>query len=156
MYFYGRSKIILLIIFFSFYINIHEQKPKISVFLPIYNKENYITKCIESIQKQTIKDIEIVAVNDYSTDRTLKILMNLSKNDNRIKIVNNNKNYGLLYSRAMGILNCSGKYLMNIDPDDELEGNDSLEYLYNQATIYNVDIISFDIYNKRANRIIKC
>ena len=72
--------------------------------MPIYNKANYLTQSIRSIQKQTIKNIEIIAVNDCSDDNTLKILIQMAKNDSRIKIINNDKNRGLLYSRAMGIL----------------------------------------------------
>ena len=135
--------------------NIKEKLPKISVFLPIYNKDKYIKRCIESIQRQGLKNIEIVAVNDNSNDETLNILIDYSKNDSRIKIVNNDKNHGLLYSRAMGILNSSGKYIMNVDPDDELSNNDSLEFLYNQTIITNADIISFDIYDERLKKIIK-
>ena len=108
--------------------NIKEKLPKISVFLPIYNKDKYIKRCIESIQRQGLKNIEIVAVNDNSNDETLNILIDYSKNDSRIKIVNNDKNHGLLYSRAMGILNSSGKYIMNVDPDDEFSNNDSLDF----------------------------
>ena len=84
------------------------------------------------------------------------MLKNLAKYDNRIKIVNNNKNCGLLYSRAMGILNSSGEYILNLDPDDELNDNKCLEYLYNQITISNADIITFDIYDKKEKKIIKC
>ena len=129
---------------------------KISVFLPIYNKENYLAKVIENLQNQTLKDIEIVALNDCSNDSSLEILNNLSKNDQRIKIINNDKNHGLLYSRAMGILNCSGEYLMNLDPDDEIKGEDSLEYLYKQSKYLDLDIISFNALDKKSNSIIKC
>ena len=132
------------------------KSPKISIFLPIFNKEKYIEKCIQSIQNQTLKDLEIIAVDDDSSDKTLQKLITLAKEDKRIKIVKNDKNHGLLYSRAMGILNSSGEYLMNIDPDDFLHGNDSLEYLKNQTIINNVDIITFDVYNKRTNKIFKC
>ena len=69
--------------------------PKVSVFLPIYNKEKYIKRSISSIQNQTLKEIEIVAVNDCSTDNTLKILKQLAKNDSRKKIINNDKNHEL-------------------------------------------------------------
>ena len=131
-------------------------KPKISIFLPIYNKENYLVNTIQSLQNQTLKDIEIVAVNDCSNDSSLEILTNLAKNDERIKIVNNDKNHGLLYSRAMGILNSTGEYLMNLDPDDVIYGEDSLEYLYNQSKFYNLDIISFYVNQKKGNSIIKC
>ena len=95
-------------------------------------------------------------MNDCSNDSSLEILTNLAKNDERIKIVNNDKNHGLLYSRAMGILNSTGEYLMNLDPDDVIYGEDSLEYLYNQSKIYNLDIISFYVKEKKYNSIIKC
>ena len=120
--------------------------------MPIYNKENYLDSCIQSLQKQTIKNIEIIAVNDYSSDGTLNKLINLAKKDSRIKIVNNDKNRGLLYSRAIGILNSSGDYLMNIDPDDELASDDSLEYLYNIVKKKDFDIISFGAFFKQKNR----
>jgi len=147
--------IILLFIYFSLFWNI-KKIPQISIFLPIYNKEKYIKRCIESIKRQSLKNIEIVAVNDNSNDETLNLLKEYAKNDNRIKIVNNDKNHGLLYSRAMGILNCSGKYIMNVDPDDELANNDSLEFLYNQTINSNADIITFDIYHERREKIVKC
>ena len=63
--------------------------------------------------------------------------------DSRIKIINNKRNRGLLYSRAMGILHSKGEYLMNLDPDDRLEGPDNLEYLYHKANLTKVDIVSF-------------
>ena len=117
--------------------------PKISVFLPIYNKEKYLFRSIGSLQKQTIKNIEIIAINDCSTDNSLKILKKLSKKDHRIKIINNDRNRGLLYSRANGIINSKGDYLMNLDPDDKLEGNNNLKALFNKAKKSNLDYIRF-------------
>ena len=128
---------------------------KISIFIPIYNKEKYIEKSIKSIQHQSLKDLEIIAINDFSNDTSLKILEKLGKNDSRIKIVNNDKNYGLLYSRAMGILNSKGEYLMNLDPDDELEGPDNLEFLYKRATKSKADLISFGVLFKINNAFVK-
>ena len=93
-------------------------------------------------------------MNDYSNDSSLEKLENLSKQDHRIKILNNDKNYGLLYSRAMGILNSSGEYLMNLDSDDELNGQDSLEFLYNKAILSNVDLITFSFFYEKKNRTI--
>jgi len=63
--------------------------------------------------------------------------------DSRIKIVNNVKNYGSCYSRAMGILNSKGEYLLSLDPDDKYQGKNNLKYLYNKAKNLNVDIINF-------------
>ena len=153
-------------IFFFFILNINRifsllnllntKKPKISVFLPIYNSENFITKTIQSLQEQTLKNIEIIAINDYSKDNTLNILNKLANNDNRIKIINNDKNYGLLYSRAMGILNSKAEYIMNLDSDDLIYDKGSLEYLYNTTKIYNPDILSFYLIKKKNNLIYKC
>jgi glycosyltransferase involved in cell wall biosynthesis len=129
--------------------------PKISLYLPIYNKQEYITESIRSIQKQTLKELEIIAVNDYSTDNSLKILKKLAKEDLRIKIINNDNNRGLLYTRAMGIINSSGEYLMNVDPDDILNGKNCLQKLYNIANLYNVEVITFSFFNKNKNYL-KC
>ena len=85
----------------------------------------------------------IIAVNDASTDFTLHILKKMSKNDSRIKIINNDRNHGLLYSRSMGIINCSGEFVMNLDPDDKLEGNDNLDTLYKYSRQYNLDFLRF-------------
>ena len=158
--------IVLLFVFLYISLNIHKdyhsltsflkKKPKISIFIPIYNRENYINKCIKSLQTQTFKDIEIIAVNDYSNDNTLNILTNLAKKDSRIRIVNNDKNHGLLYSRAMGILNSSGEYLMNLDSDDEINDDECLEYLYNKNKYLKADIITFGLLNKKNNLIYKC
>ena len=145
--------IIFIFVFLSFFLmekinfvdksNIDKSRPKISIFIPIYNKEKYLYRSIRSIQRQTIKAIEIVAVNDCSFDNSLKILQELAQKDVRIKIINNKNNRGLLFSRAMGILNSKGEYLMDLDPDDEFHGINSLKYLYNKAKRYNVDMISF-------------
>jgi glycosyltransferase involved in cell wall biosynthesis len=88
-----------------------------------------------------------IAINDCSTDNSIDILKEIAKNDSRIKIVNNDKNYGLLYTRAMGILNTNGEYLINVDPDDLLYENNDLEYLYNTANKLKVDIINFGYLN---------
>lgn len=128
--------------------------PKITVFLPIYNKEKYLYRSIGSIQNQTLKNIEIIPVNDGSEDHTLDTLKKISQNDKRIKIVNNHKNRGLLYSRAMGIINSRGEYLMNLDPDDELKDSYVLEFLYNIINQTKVEVLKFGliIIGKRNSR----
>ena len=158
-----KKIIILKIIFLILFLEIKDRDgniinfktneiPKISVFLPIYNKEKYLFRSIGSLQKQTIKNIEIICVNDGSTDNTLKILKKLSKKDHRIKIINNDRNYGLLYSRAKGIINCKGEFLINLDPDDRLEGNNNLKKLFNKAQKSNLDYIRFLIKGLPTNK----
>lgn len=146
IYYYKKYLIILFFIYSLIKIQPLKNKyngPKISIYLPIYNKSKYLVKSIRSIQCQTLKEIEIIAINDCSTDNSIDILKELAKNDSRIKIVNNDKNYGLLYTRAMGILNTNGEYLINVDPDDLLYENNDLEYLYNTANKLKLDIINF-------------
>ena len=122
--------------------------PNISIFLPIYNKGIYLKKGIESLQAQTLKDIEIVAINDGSTDNSLKILKKLSKSDKRIKIINNDRNHGPFYSRAMGIINSTGEYMMNLDADDKLINYNSLKLIYNKITPINDGYLRYLINNK--------
>ena len=117
--------------------------PKVSVFLPIYNKEKYLLRSINSIKSQSLKNIEIIAINDCSTDNSLKMLKKLSKKDNRIKIINNDRNHGLFYSRAEGIINSMGEYLINLDPDDNFESNSDLQLLYDKAKKSNLDYILY-------------
>ena len=104
---------------------------------------------------QSLKNIEILAVNDHSNDNSLKIIRELAKNDSRIKIINNDKNRGLLYTRGMGIFHSTGKYLMNLDPDDEFSTSNNLQNLYDIIKKTKVDFISFAYLEKNETKI-KC
>lgn len=153
--FINKGKIKIKLIFIIIYFLIYFKKlnkyisPKISIFIPVYNKENYLERVIKSIQIQTFRDLEIIFINDFSRDKSLYILKQFSKKEPRIRIFNNDVNRGLLYSRAMGILNSSGKFLMNMDADDELAGPDNLKYLYNLIMKKKVDLITFKITRKK-------
>lgn len=118
----------------------------ISVIINVYNAEKYIKKCLESVLKQTYTNLEIIIVNDGSTDGTLEICENYA--DNRIRIINQN-NMGLSLSRNVGINNSKGKYLYFVDSDDFIE-EDTIEYLYNLVKKYNAKIATcnpLDIYD---------
>jgi len=145
---YYKKYFIIFFIIYSLMEISFKNKPIISIYMPIYNKSKYLIKSIKSIQDQTLRNIEIIAVNDCSTDDSLTILNKMVKNDSRIKIVNNDKNYGLLYTRAMGILKTTGEYIINVDPDDSLYENDALEYLYKIAKKFRVDVLSFGFLDK--------
>lgn len=106
----------------------------ISVILNVYNGEKFIDKCLRSIINQTYKNLEILIINDGSTDNTLKICK--SYKDERIKIINQ-ENKGLSLSRNVGIDNARGEYLYFVDIDDFVE-LDTIEYLYNIAKEKNV------------------
>ena len=119
------------------------KKPIITVIVPIYNSEPYIKKVIRSIQNQSFLDIEIILVNDASTDNTLKIVEEFQNEDPRIEIINNGKNMGILYSRCIGVLNSKGRYIVPLDHDDFFFDKDVFEVIYEEAEKTKFDMISF-------------
>ena len=92
-------------------------KELISVVLPIYNVDKYLTKCIETVINQTYKDIEIILVDDGSTDNSSTICDTFKEKDNRIKVIHK-KNGGLSDARNIGLKNAHGRYICFIDSDD--------------------------------------
>ena len=108
----------------------------ISVIINVYNGEKFIEKCLESIINQTYKNLEILIINDGSTDNTLKICEQYK--DERIRIVTT-ENLGLSLSRNVGIEEAQGEYLYFVDSDDFVE-NDVIEYLYKLCKQYNTPI----------------
>lgn len=114
--------------------------PKISVIIPIYNTEKYVEECIRSIQRQTLQEIEIICVDDGSTDKSLEVVRSI--NDNRISVYKE-KNSGQSVARNRGIDNAKGKYLYFMDSDDVLT-SDALEKLYIYAETNALDIVYFD------------
>lgn len=105
------------------------EKELISIIVPVYNVENYLERCLQSLINQTYKNIEIVCVNDGSTDNSLNILNDFQKKDSRIKIISQ-ENQGLSEARNVGIKNSSGKYIGFVDSDDWVD-LDYYEKLYN-------------------------
>lgn len=120
--------------------------PKISVIIPVYNSEKYLNKCISSILKQTFKDIEIICVDDYSSDASLKILKEFAKQDSRIKVIHLNKNKRAGGARNAGLKVARGKYITFIDSDDCVE-NKYCEVLYNAIEKQCADIVIAKISN---------
>lgn len=94
------------------------KKPLVSIILSIYNDEKFIKKSINSILNQTYKNIEIIIINDGSTDKTQKILKVFEKNYKNIYLINNKKNIGLTKSLNIGIKKSKGKYIARQDCDD--------------------------------------
>lgn len=115
-----------------------KEKTKISVIVPVYNGEEFLSQCLDSILAQTLQDIEILCVNDGSTDNSLKILKDYAKKDKRIQIINQ-KNQGQSVSRNKAIKIAKGEYLSFIDADDYIN-EQFLEELYNSAIKENADI----------------
>ena len=90
---------------------------KISVIVPVYNVEQYVGECIESILNQSFYDIELILINDGSKDNSGFICDEYAKKDNRIKVIHK-KNEGVSIARNIGIKNASGKYIAFVDSDD--------------------------------------
>lgn len=128
---------------------------KITVIIPVYNVEKYLSECLESIINQTLKDIEIICVNDCSSDNSSVILDQYKQKDDRIIIINHKNNLGLGEARNSGIKISIGEYISFIDSDDFIE-YDFLEQLYNTAKKYNADIAStlniLAVYNDRTEK----
>lgn len=114
---------------------------KVSIIVAAYNIEEYIDRCIESLKNQTFKDIEIIIINDGSTDNTLEKIKNEIKNDNRILLINQ-KNKGLMTARWNGYKKATGDYILFVDGDDWLR-KDAIEKLSNKAIKDNSDIICY-------------
>ena len=117
---------------------------KLSVVIPVYNVEKYLSKCLDSVINQTFDDLEIICVNDASTDNSLLILDKYKHKDNRIIVINNEKNIGLGLTRNRGMEYATGEYIHFLDSDDWLE-LDSYEKLYGLSETFNKpDVIHFE------------
>jgi len=92
--------------------------PKISVIMAVYNSEKFLNESINSILNQTFKDFEFIIINDCSTDNSLKIIKEFIKKDNRIKLINNERNLGAAGTRNEGLKIAKGKYIAILDSDD--------------------------------------
>lgn len=120
-------------------------QPKFTVIVPVFNAENYIERCIESLFQQTIEELEIIAVNDGSTDKSLEILGRLAEKDSRL-VVLSQENSGPSVARNLGISNSSGLYISFVDADDWMENN-SYELLFKELEKCEYpDITMFNAY----------
>jgi len=115
--------------------------PKISIIMPLYNGGNYLHYSLRSIQNQKMKEIEIILIDDNSSDDTLLKVYNFMKEDSRIRLIKNNVNRRILYSKSMGALNAKGKYIIILDQDDMFIREDLFDTLYYEAEKNNLDLI---------------
>src|SRR5690554_3902513 len=110
--------------------------PEISIIIPVYNVEKYISRCLDSILNQTFQDFEIILINDQTPDNSIKIAEEYAQQDTRIKILHNEENSGAGWSRMVGYSNALGEYITFCDPDDYLPEN-ALEILHNAMSLDN-------------------
>lgn len=123
---------------------------KVSIIVPVYNVEKYLEKCLDSLLNQTLKDIEIICINDGSSDNSLLILENYSRKDNRIKIIDK-ENEGQAIARNIGLKMATGDYIGFVDSDDWVD-LDYFEKLYDTAEKYDCDIACAGFKRCRKNR----
>ena len=127
--------------------NMATKEELVSIIVPIYNAEKYLNKCLDSLTKQTKKELEFILVNDGSIDKTEEIIKEYQ--DKRIKYFKN-KNQGIGKTRNFGISKSSGKYLMFVDSDDYLE-KDACEILYKKISKEEADLAICDFYKVYEN-----
>ncbi len=119
---------------------------KVSIIIPVYNSEKYLPKCLDSVCNQTLKDIEIICVNDCSPDGSLAILQEYAKSDNRIKLINFTENKGASAARNAGIRTARGEYIGFVDSDDFVDWN-FYEKLYTKAKETDADAVKGNVYD---------
>jgi len=116
---------------------------KITIIVPVYNSEKYLSRCLDSILAQTLMEFECILIDDFSEDSSAMICENYAKKDNRIIVLKNNENMGASLTRKKGLDYANGNYIQFIDSDDYIEKN-MLEKMYEKAFVENLDIVFCD------------
>ena len=127
-----------------------KKKPKISVIMPIYNGGKYLYYSLRSIQNQNMKNIEIILIDDYSIDNSIKIIEKYMKEDERIRLIKNNKNKKILYSKSIAALNSNGDYIIELDQDDIFIRDDVMDILYLEAITHDLDLVQMRDFVKKS------
>jgi glycosyltransferase involved in cell wall biosynthesis len=116
--------------------------PQISIIIPVYNTEKYLRECLDSVVNQTLRDIEILCVNDGSTDGSLAILREYEAKDSRIKVIDK-ENEGVSIARNTGLELSIGEYILFVDSDDKIDTK-LCQKTYGKAIGENLDIVFFN------------
>lgn len=124
--------------------NAVESGKKVSIVIPMYNAEDYIEQCINSVLRQTYNNVEIILVNDGSTDNTLEICREKAKKEKRIHVISK-KNGGVQKARETGVLAATGDYIMFMDNDDFLMGEYVLKVIIEKMEQNKADIVCFNV-----------
>lgn len=117
---------------------------KVTVVVTVYNVEEYVGQCLESILGQTLQDIEVVVVDDCTPDNSMQVVERYATGDSRIRVVAHAKNHGLMQARRTGYMQATGDYVAFCDSDDTLPPN-ALEALYRKAVDSGADVVSGDM-----------
>ena len=130
--------------------------PKVSVIIPVYNTENFLRKCLDSVCDQTLQDIEIICINDCSQDSCLEILKAYALSDTRVRIIDFKENRGAGAARNAGIEAAQGEYIGFVDSDDFID-LDFYEKLYNSGTKTKANVVKGAVeHTFLGGQILKC
>ena len=111
--------------------------------IPVYNGENYLNYSLSSVLNKRMKEIEIIIINDNSNDNSSKVIHKYMEKDKRIKLIENNVNRKIFYSKSIGALNSKGKYIIELDQDDMFISDKAFDIIYNESEKNNLDLLSF-------------
>ena len=118
--------------------------PKVSIIIPVHNTQQYLEQCLDSVVNQTLQDIEIICVDDGSTDNSFGILQSYADKDRRIRVFHHETAKSALGARKTGVLEATGEYIMFLDADDYYSF-DACELVYNEIVKQGVDILHFSM-----------
>ena len=120
-----------------------DEKPLVSIILPVYNTEDYLKESLDALVNQTLENIQIICIDDASTDNCLEILEQYAKNDNRFTILKNSESQGPSICRNMGLELATGEYITFYDSDDKID-LDAYEKLYDFSKKHNQDVVVYN------------
>ena len=117
--------------------------PKISIIIPVYNGGQYLNYSLRTIQNQNLKEIEILIIDDCSTDDSIINIEKFMEEDPRIRLIQNFRHRKILYSKSIAALNCNGEFILELDQDDMFIREDLFEIIYNESKRSNLDLLQF-------------
>ncbi len=125
--------------------NTPHMAPLISILLPVYNASKFIEECLQSILKQTFRDFETIIVDDGSTDATVRVLLEIIRNDNRFKLIRFQENQGIVAALNCGLEHCSGQWVARMDADDIMHPDRLLKQLTYIKQHTDIDILGAQV-----------
>jgi glycosyltransferase involved in cell wall biosynthesis len=130
-------------------------RPKVSVIIPVFNGENYLSRCLQSVCQQTIPEVEIIVINDGSTDGTSRVVSTFIKSYPWVRLIDLPTNMGVSYARNWGIKEATGEYLTFVDGDDSIHPN-MLEQMYHSAIYHQVPLMICSFSYGEGNQLDVC
>ena len=118
-------------------------EPVISVIMPLFNADKYLSESLDSVLNQTFKQFELICIDDFSDDATVKIVRDYQEKDSRISIILNKQHSGAAFSRNTGIKMAKGQFICFLDGDDIFDSN-MLELAYLNAKMHKAEIVNFE------------